>query len=217
MSNQLIEKQNTLTITSSQSLFSIENITHTLKVADLLSKTDIIPKQYKGKPNDILVCMEYGRSLGLGSLQSLQSIAVINGVPTIWGDSLLAVAQQHKDYEYIKETPLIKEDQVVGYDCTIKRKGHDEHTARFTIQDAKVARLWGKPGPWTNYPQRMLMWRARSFAIRNIFSDALRGVKDRDEVRDYQKEKDITPSKDSNKDLQQELSDIVSKNKKEVS
>ena len=160
--------------------------------------------------------MEYGRSLGLGSLQSLQSIAVINGVPTLWGDSLLAVAQQHKDYEYIKETMLAKDGNVVGYDCTIKRKGHDEHTARFTIEDAKAAKLWGKAGPWTHYPKRMLMWRARSFAIRNMFSDALRGVKDAEEVQDYSKAKDITPKKYLQTEAREVLKRLVSKNKKEI-
>lgn len=203
----VLMQPNDLLITSPSSLLSIQNLTHVLEICERLSKTDMIPKQYKGKPDDILVCMEYGRSIGLGSLQSLQSICVINGVPTVWGDALLAIAQQHPTYEWIKENALIKDGQVAGYDCTIKRKNHEPSVARFTVEDAKVAKLWGKVGPWTQYPKRMLMWRARSFAIRNVFADALRGVKDRDEVQDYG-EIDITPKKEKNQDAENVIKGI---------
>jgi len=35
--------------------------------------------------------------------------------------------------------------------------------------------LWGKGGPWTNYPRRMLQMRARALCIRDSFADALHG------------------------------------------
>jgi len=46
---------------------------------------------------------------------------------------------------------------------------------RFSVSDAKAANLWGKSGPWTNYPKRMLELRARAFALRNMFPDVLLG------------------------------------------
>ena len=45
----------------------------------------------------------------------------------------------------------------------------------FSVEDAKRAKLWGKSGPWQQYPERMLLWRARSFAF-DLFSDALCGL-----------------------------------------
>ena len=117
-------------------------------------------------------------------MQALQDIAVINGRPCLWGDALLAIVQGHPHYESIKEEPVTKDGTVIGYSCTIKRQGHDAHTVLFTNDDAKRAGLLGKPGPWSQYPQRMLQMRARGFALRNMFSDALRGVKAAEEVRD---------------------------------
>ena len=59
-------------------------------------------------------------------------------------------------------------------------------TRTFSQEDAKRANLWGKAGPWTAYPKRMLQMRARSFALRDSFPDALKGVGISEEVRDYQ-------------------------------
>jgi hypothetical protein len=51
--------------------------------------------------------------------------------------------------------------------------------------DAKRAGLAGKSGPWSQYPARMLALRARGFALRNAFADALRGLVTAEEAQDY--------------------------------
>jgi len=60
--------------------------------------------------------------------------------------------------------------------CIVYRKGEDPHTREFSQLDAITARLWGKPGPWSSYPKRMLQMRARSWALRDKFSDNLSGI-----------------------------------------
>ena len=57
-------------------------------------------------------------------------------------------------------------------------------TATFSVADAKRAQLWGKQGPWTQYPQRMLAMRARSFCLRNLYADILRGMRSAEELAD---------------------------------
>ena len=54
----------------------------------------------------------------------------------------------------------------------------------FTVEDAKKAGLWGKQGPWQTAPTRMLKLRARAFALRDTFADALRGLQSAEEQRD---------------------------------
>jgi hypothetical protein len=53
------------------------------------------------------------------------------------------------------------------------------------MADAKRAGLLGKAGPWAQYPARMLALRARGFALRNAFADALRGLITAEEAQDY--------------------------------
>lgn len=192
MSNELVQVNHTDTKTLQtreehigQSLLSKDNFGHYMQVATFLSKSSMVPKNMMNKPADVLIAMEMGLQLGLPMMQAIQDIAVINGKPCMYGDGLLAVVQGHKDFEWIKEEITQDEGDKKAALCTIKRKNHEPHTVPFTIESAKKASLWGKAGPWSQYPDRMLQMRARGFCIRDIFSDALRGIKTEEEVRDY--------------------------------
>jgi hypothetical protein len=70
--------------------------------------------------------------------------------------------------------------------CQAKRRGYSKPTTvTFTVADAKKAGLWGKQGPWQQYPRRMLQLRARGFALRDAFPDVLRGLVTAEEAQDY--------------------------------
>lgn len=169
------------------SLFSQSNYQHYYKIAQQFAKSSLIPKNYIGKPDDIFIAMAMGYQLGFSVEQSLQDIAVINGRPCLWGDGLLALILSHPEFEYINEDQIFDDKgNILGCRCHIKRKGHDEHNEIFLVEDAKKANLWGKTGPWSQFPARMLKLRARSFAIRDKFADALRGIKSAEEVEDYE-------------------------------
>lgn len=167
--------------------FTPGSLEEAMQYAAELSKSDLIPKEYIGKPGNILVAMQWGSEIGLKPLQSLQSIAVINGRPTIWGDNALALVRASPVCEYVDENDS---DTTHGV-CRAKRRGEPELIQIFTVDDAKKAGLWGKPGPWTTYPSRMLKLRARSWALRDKFTDVLRGLGITEEARDI--EIDITP------------------------
>ncbi len=176
---------NELTINQKKtSLFDADQFPHWMSVAEKLSRTTMIPKGYTGKPMEILVAWEMGDTLGLSKMQALQSIAVINGMPSIYGDAPLAICQQHPGFEWIKEEPILNGKEVIGYQCTVKRKNNEPHCVEFTRAHAKKAGLLGKPGPWTQYEERMLQFRARGFALRDVFPDALKGIKIKEEIED---------------------------------
>ena len=181
MTNELAVKADKAT-----SIFDAEVFSHWMNVANQLSKSTMIPKQYMGKPMDILVAVEMGKQVGLSMMQALQNIAVINGKPSIYGDGLPAICMSHSSYEYMKEEPIMNGKDISGYSCTVKRKFHEPKTITFTIEDAKKAGLWGKQGPWSQYPNRMLQMRARGFALRDMFPDALQGIDIAEEANDMQ-------------------------------
>jgi hypothetical protein len=155
---------------------SFEQINHICKI---IADSDFAPKDYRGKPGNVLIAIQMGMELGLKPMQALQGIAVINGRPSIWGDAMLALVQSHHDYEYHDEK--IKDG--VAY-CTIKRKGHPEYTYEFSVEDAKQAELINSTPSWKKYPKRMLQQRARGFALRNKFADALKGIITAEEAMD---------------------------------
>ena len=135
----------------------------------------------------VAIAIEFGLNLGLTPLQSLQSVMVTNGRPCLWGDAPMALVSQHPAFE--------------GHKCEWENHGTEELCCTFTvyrrvkgrsipnpwtygIPDAKRAGLWGKAGPWQTAPKRMLMIRARAFALRDAFPDALRGAGIHEEMDD---------------------------------
>ena len=168
--SELIKAGNWLTAT---------NMEQAVKVAEMLAKSTLVPKAYQGQPANVLVAMAYGESFGMQPLQAMQSVAVVNGMPGLYGDGLLAVCRSCSDWEWMQEA--IDGETAI---CTAKRRNEPEVTATFSVQDAKRAQLWGKAGPWTQYPTRMLAMRARAFALRNLYADVLRGMGSAEELQD---------------------------------
>jgi hypothetical protein len=175
-------------------LLTPSNLKEAMEYATIIANSAMVPKTYQGKAADILVAVQMGAELGLKPIQALQNIAVINGKPSVYGDALLALVQAHSSFEDIKEWYDEKTNTAF---CRVKRKNQTEHTVSFSIEDAKKAGLWGKGGPWTQYPKRMMQMRARGFALRDKFADALGGLITVEEAQDYQvvdtPEKDVTP------------------------
>lgn len=178
---------NVATLPQKQS-FSLtpQTLDEAMQFAGMMSKSNIVPKDYQGNPGNVLVAVQWGMELGLQPLQAMQNIAVINGRPSIWGDAMLAIVRGSGLLESIKED--ISETGAV---CTIKRRGEDAVSREFTIDDAKRAGLYGKQGPWQQHPKRMMQMRARAFALRDVFPDVLRGVNIAEEARDMPVEKDM--------------------------
>lgn len=156
-------------------------------LADLIVKGGYAPKG--STKESVTLAIIQGAALGLNPLQSAQGIAVINGRPSLWGDSLRAI---------VKGSPLFGGETVeyfsgeegkpdnAGCRVTVWRNGQTENPAvgEFTVGDAKRAGLWGKAGPWTTYPKRMLLARASTFAYRDAFPDLLQGITSREEAED---------------------------------
>ena len=161
--------------------------------AQLLANSTMVPKDFQGKPGNIMVALQWGAEVGLGPLQAVQNIAVINGRPSIWGDAALALVRGHPACASIREGTEGEGDLMVGF-CEVTRRGEAMQRRTFSVADAKRAGLWGKTGPWQQYPARMLQMRARGFAIRDVFPDALRGVITAEEAQDLPAEPREVPN-----------------------
>jgi hypothetical protein len=165
---------------------ALQSFDDAFRFAKMVAGSEFAPKDFKGKAESCLLAIQHGSEVGLSPMQSLQSIAVINGRPTIWGDAALALVQSSPVCEYVKEYVEGQGDNLTAV-CEAKRRGYPAPTvSRFSMADAKRAGLAGKSGPWSQYPERMLALRARGFALRNAFADALRGLITAEEAQDYQ-------------------------------
>jgi len=162
------------------------------RMAQVMADSDLVPKDFKGKPANCLIAMQWGADIGIPGIQAIQNIAVINGRPSIWGDAAKALVIGRSDCEDIKEFFEGEGDKLTAV-CIATRKGKSPVTSKFSLADAKAAGLLGKQGPWSQYRNRMMQMRARSFALRDAFPDALKGLSIAEESQDIHIEKEINP------------------------
>lgn len=165
-----------------------------LTFANYLAESEMVPKQYRGRAGDCLIAMQWGMEIGLKPLQALQSIAAVNGKPSIYGDAgkaMLLAAGCEIDED---DTAIIRSTGIAR--CKITRPGRKPVERTYSMEDAQTAKLWGKEGPWRTSPYRQMAWRAFWFAARDAAADLLRGMGGAEEAADYQAAKDMGPVDD---------------------
>lgn len=174
------------------------------RVAKAVIVAGLAPSSYEGRTQDetvskIMIGVMKGAEVGLPPITALSTIAIINNRPTIWGDGAVALCQargvvtkvetHYEGAEAISDKEPSISDFPDGYTAVYRiwRKGQETpYIGRFSVRDARRAHLWGniKKQPWMMYPTRMLMNRARAFALRDGFADCLSGLFIREEVED---------------------------------
>jgi hypothetical protein len=157
------------------------------KALGLSKAQSAIPDAYRNKPGDILAAWMMGDELGIGRMQALRSLYIVNGKPVMSGDILLALARAHGVKVTETSHVVITENDEAGEDiesdpsksfarCEVTIKSGEVVTAEFSVADAIKAGLWNKPGPWQQYPARMMAMRARGFALRDACGDIFAGI-----------------------------------------
>ena len=152
-----------------------KNAQEAMDIATKLARSGFVPTQFANKPEAVFVAMMWSKVYGLPIVQGLQSIAVVNGKPSLYGDAALAVVNASGLLVDISEELTTDSNGCLTAVCTVKRKDRQTPTRRtFSQSDAEAAGLWGR-NVWKSYPKRMLQMRARAFALRDAFPDVLSG------------------------------------------
>ena len=131
-----------------QQTFSLapRDLTEAMKFAEMMASSELVPKNFRSKPGDVLIAVQMGCEVGLSPMAAIQNIGVINGKPGLYGDAGKAILLaggciiEEDDIEIIKKTGRAC--------CKITRKGRPSVERTYTIDNAKTAGLWGKEGPW---------------------------------------------------------------------
>lgn len=149
-------------------------------------RAGMIPDSFtQGAKNDeqvirkVAVAIEYGLGVGFTPLQSLAYIYPINGRPCLWGDGAISLVVTHRHYAG-QEVKWEGEGDTLAVTFRVARttlSGEVNWTEwKYTLADAKMAGLTGRGLAWPKHLRRMMFIRARAFALRDAFPDALRGA-----------------------------------------
>jgi hypothetical protein len=140
------------------------------KLSQRISNTPFVPTALRGKNEAVLACVLYGAELGLGPMQSLNSIHVIEGRTAMSPELMRAMVARHGH-----RIDVIENSNNV---CEVKGTRADTGstaTVRWTLDDARMAGLAGKNN-WKTYPRAMLLARATSELCRIVFPDVIAGL-----------------------------------------
>ncbi len=153
-------------------------------MAQTMMVTGFLPKSLT-KPEQVIFIIMKGREIGMGPMQALSQIDIIQGVTCLKAEGMLS--------QVFKHCPQTKLEYIQNDDhaCVIEvtRPGSSPNRFSFTMEDAQKANLSGKDN-WKKFPRAMLRSRCVSEMCRALFPDAIQGCSyTPDEILDSQPEK----------------------------
>ncbi len=140
------------------------------KLSQRVSNTVFVPTALRGKNESVLACIMYGAELGLGPMQALNSIHVIEGRTAMSPELMRAMVARHGH-----RIDVIENSNTACEVKGIRADTGSTATVRWTMEDAKMAGLAGKNN-WKTYPRAMLLARATSELCRIVFPDIIAGL-----------------------------------------
>jgi hypothetical protein len=140
------------------------------RLAQRIATTPFVPAALRNRPEAVLAAVLYGHELGLGPMQSLASINVIDGRPAASPElmrALIARAGHRVDVVDSTDIAVTLTGQRADTGATA--------TVTWSTADAQRAGLMTKSN-WRQYPRAMLLARATSELARTLFADVIAGL-----------------------------------------
>ena len=161
-------------LTSASLAFEPRTTSDALALAQVLCASGLMPKG-AARPEAAFFVIATGRELGLTALQSLRSIHVVDGKPTMSADLMIALCKRAPQCERF----ALVESTAERATYATTRRGEGETRMTFSADDAARAGLAAKD-VWRKYPAAMLRARCASALARAVYPDVLLSVYDSD-------------------------------------
>lgn len=146
----------------------------TYKTLQMLAQGPAVPERYKNKPKELMAAVLIGRDLGIGEMEAINSLFIVDGTVSMTG-KLMSALVHRRGHELRVEMAIDKSVVTCFRRDITDGLLHEVGVVTFTDEDAKRANLFDKP-TYKAYPAVMLTWRAISQACRIYFADCLSGV-----------------------------------------
>lgn len=176
-----------LTTTNNQGVFAgIQQFEEAQRIAKALASSQLVPKEYQGQqglPN-VLVAMEISGRMGLGPLQVMQNLHIVNGRPSWSSQFIIATINGCGRFTPLDYIVTGEGDAMTCQAVAIEIKTSKELKGPVaSIAMAKREGWYSKNGSkWQTMPDLMLRYRAAAFWGRVFAPEYLVGMKTQEEV-----------------------------------
>lgn len=158
-----------------------------LSMAQTLSKSEIIPQSYKGKPADCLIAIDIANRLGLSPAIVMQNSQIVRGNFTWRGSACKAMIDGCGRYQKTRYV-YVGEEGKDSYGCYLEAIDNDGDIIKgvpVTIAMAKKEGWYNKDGSkWQSMSDLMLKYRAAAFFMRTECASIAMGFLTKEEVED---------------------------------
>lgn len=182
LKNELTEiKENSMTVYGDVGIYN-----QYFKIAECLARSEMIPQNYRNKPESVLVAIDVARQVQMSPLMVMQNLYIIQGKPS-WSANYCASVIK-TNFTNVK---VELQGEGLKRGCRIiatDKNGNLCEGTRVTIEMAKQEGWFSKTGSkWQTMPDQMLIYRAYSFFARAYCPDKLLGIHDEFENVDISK------------------------------
>jgi hypothetical protein len=148
----------------------VEIVVPAADLAKQIADTEFVPKAMRDNPAVVTACILFGAEIGIGPMQSLAKIAIIDGRPAPSAELARALLLSDGHDIWVEEATTTKVTMA-------GKRSNSTHVQKvtWTMDDAKKAGLAGKPN-WARYPRQMLLARASVELARMVAPDSLGGI-----------------------------------------
>ena len=175
-----------------------------LAMAQTLSKSEIIPQSYKGKPADCLIAIDIANRLGLSPAIVMQNSQIVRGNFTWRGSACKAMIDGCGRYQKTRYV-YVGEEGKDSYGCYLEAIDNDGDIVKgvpVTIAMAKKEGWYNKDGSkWQSMCDLMLKYRAAAFFMRTECASIAMGFLTKEEVEDVYGKQTIDNQKASVVDM----------------
>ena len=157
------------------------------QMAQALSQSTIVPKDYQGNQANAMVAIEIANRLQTSPLMVMQNLYVIQGRPSWSAQFLIASVNGSGKYdmELQYDEKKDKDGKPFSCQCWTMKDGRKVSGPVIDMEMAKAEGWYGKAGSkWKTMPQIMLRYRAASFFARMNCPELTLGFYTKEEVID---------------------------------
>ena len=202
-----MEKENAIT----KSAFSIEGFEHAQRVAMMLSKSSLVPKEYQNNVQNTIIALEMAYRIGASPLMVMQNLYIVHGKPSWSSTFMISAINSCGRFDPLR---FDVKGEGMEMECvawtTVKGKDERIEGPRVTMKMAKAEGWLDKNGSkWKTMPELMIRYRAAAFFARMYAPEITMGMHTKEEVMDIEYTEVKPEQSQEEKQRQKELERIA--------